>query len=498
LGLPEREFYLSSETKKKEMLGKYKDHVARIFELAGTKPDAAKQKAVVVLRFEKELAVASTPKEDLRDPEKVYNRLDRVGLKKISKAFDWDAYLRELGATDLQAINVAEPRFMAFVDLKAKSASPADWRTYLEWQVLSGVAQNLSSRFVEESYALVTVLTGQAKRPPRWKLCVRAVDEAMGEALGRAFVRDTLGTEGKEQVGTLLANIELAMERNLAALTWMDEGTRAKAKEKLEAIANMVAYPDKWRNYDGLSIDRGDYLANQMRSDGFELARQLAKIGKPVDKREWFMSPPTVNAYYEPTLNQMVFPAGILQSPFYGASRGRAVNYGGIGMVMGHELTHGFDDEGRQFDAKGNLSNWWSGPVNAEFEKRAACVEQQFGEYTVPGGDKVNGKLTLGENIADLGGIKLAFAAFRSEQQQSGSPQKGSRFSPEQEFFLGFAQAWCTKARDEYLQMLVATNPHAPPRYRVNGPLSNTPEFAESFGCTSKDRMVRSQRCSVW
>ena len=329
-------------------------------------------------------------------------------------------------------------------------------------------------------------------------------DAALGEALAQPFVMKTLGPEGKANVRDMIFSIEEEMKRNLARLSWMDEPTRGLALQKLGKIANKIAYPDKWRSYAGLQVTRGSYYDNMVRANVFEEQRQLRKIGKPVDRAEWFMTPPTVNAYYDPSLNEMVFPAGILQPPFYANTMSQPSNYGGIGMVMGHELTHGFDDEGRQFDASGNLKDWWTPAVNAEFEKRASCVEKQFDGYTVLD-TQVNGKLTLGENIADLGGVKLSLLALRSKQagtspvQPLKAPAASSKATtPEQRFFLGFAQGWCSKYRDETMRLLITTNPHAPPQLRVNGPLSNLPEFGAAFSCKTGHKMVRTNRCEVW
>jgi predicted metalloendopeptidase len=499
LGLPDREYYLSDDAKKKEIRGKYEEHVAKMFELLGDKPADAKKAAGVVMKLETALAKASMKREEMRDPKKLYNRLERAGLKKAAPSIDWDAYLDALGAKDVQPINVAQPEFVKALDKLTKSAPIGEWKTYLRWHVVRNFANQLPQRFVDEAFHMRSILRGQAKIQPRWKRCVNAVDSGMGEALGQGFVKATLGAEGKDAVKGLVQSIEHAMAANLKGLAWMDDTTRGRAVEKLEAIGNKIAYPDKWRNYDALTIERGNYLANAARADAFELQRELAKIGKPVDRTEWHMSPPTVNAYYDPQLNEMVFPAGILQPPFYGNRQSQATNFGGIGMVMGHEVTHGFDDEGRQFDAKGNLTDWWTKPVDSEFEKRAACVEKQFSGYVAVGNEHINGKLTLGENIADLGGVKLSYNALHEAMKKSPVATMAG-FTPEQQFFLGFAQGWCTVEREEYLRLLVATNPHSPPRFRVIGPLSNMKQFADAFQCKAGDKMVRpdADRCEVW
>jgi endothelin-converting enzyme/putative endopeptidase len=358
----------------------------------------------------------------------------------------------------------------------------------------------LSQKFVDEGFRFQQVLTGAKTLKPRWKRCVQAVDHEMGEALAQPFVAAYLGEDGKQMAVRMVGAIESQMKSDLDGLAWMDDATRTRAEEKLGKIVNKIGYPAKWRSYDGLAVTRGSLVDDVAAANAFELKRELDKAGKATDKDEWGMTPPTVNAYYEPTLNEMVFPAGILQPPFYAKTQSPALNFGAIGMVVGHELTHGFDDEGRQFDAEGNLRDWWTPPVSAEFDRRAECVVRQFDEYSAVDDVHVKGKLTLGENIADLGGLKLAFASFeRAEKEHPSTPNIGG-FTPEQQFFLGYAQAWCTNIRPEAARTLAATDPHSPARWRVDGPLSNLPEFTASFQCKETDKMVRGQdrRCTVW
>ncbi|MCL2778679.1 MAG: M13 family metallopeptidase [Polyangiaceae bacterium] len=501
LGMPEREYYLDATPKMAELRAQYEVHVANMMKLLGEHESKAKASAKVVLKLETMLARAWMSKEDRRNPKKINHRATRGDLGKTAPGFAWPAWLEGAGAADVATFNVAQPDFIREVGAMIHGkVTLADWKVYLRWHLVRDAADQLSARFVDEKFAWKRILVGTQSLPPRWKRCVRAIDGAMGEALARPFVRQTLGSEGKATVVGMVQAIENAMHKNLETTTWMDEPTRKSAFVKLDKIANKIAYPDTWRNYDALSILRGDYLGNAMRSSAFEYRRQLSKIGKPVDRSEWQMSPPTVNAYYDAQLNEMVFPAGILQPPFYSNASSMSANYGGIGMVMGHELTHGFDDEGRQFDADGNLKDWWSAGVGAEFDRRAKCVEDQFNGYTVLGDVHVNGKLTLGENIADLGGVKLSYHAMLSQARKGSAGQAAgkSEFSPEQQFFLGFAQGWCGKLRDEALRHLVATNPHSPPTYRVNGPLSNSPWFAQAFSCQAGKPMVRKNRCEVW
>lgn len=499
LGMPEKEYYLDAKTAKMiELRGIYEKHIAAMLQLAGDSEPKAKSAAKTIMNLETQLAKAWMSKEDRREPKKIDHRATKADLPKVAPGIQWDGWLEGAAAANVSTFNVGQPEFMKTVGhMIGGKVSIADWKTYLRWHLYRQTADQLPKRFVEEKFHWRQALAGAKSLPPRWKRCVRAVDKAMGEALAQPFVKKTLGSEGKANVVGMVTAVENAMHANIEKLAWMDEPTRKAAFTKLGKIANKIAYPDKFRSYAGLTIDRSAYVSNIISASAFEHRRQMAKIGKPVDRTEWQMSPPTVNAYYDPQLNEMVFPAGILQPPFYSNSAPLATNYGSIGMVMGHELTHGFDDEGRQFDADGNLKDWWGPAVNKEFEQRAECVKKQYDEFVVLGDVHVNGKLTLGENIADLGGVKLAYRAFKSKQPAS-KPQSGAAFTPEQEYFVGFAQGWCSKLRDEALRLQVATNPHAPPNFRVNGPLSNTPEFAEAFQCKADSKMVRKNRCEVW
>jgi endothelin-converting enzyme/putative endopeptidase len=495
LGLPDRDYYLKDDAKFKEIRSKYEKHVATMLGFAGSKEPA--KDAATVMRIERALAEASMSRVDRRDPKKIYHRLDLAGLEKTTPRFPWKSYLTDMGVPNAMQMNVAVPAYFTALNDLLPKIPLADWKTYLRWHLIRGAAPALSKRYVDENFNFTgKILQGTDQILPRWKRCVDMTDRVMGEALARPFVRLTFGAEGKAETQAAVKNVEAAMEANLKALTWMDEPTRTKAFEKLHAIMNKIGYPDKWRNYDALTVDRDSYLTSLWHAADFESKRDLDKIGKPVDRTEWGMSPPTVNAYYDPSLNEMVFPAGILQSPFYTRGAPTPVNYGAIGMVMGHELTHGFDDEGRQFDAKGNLTDWWSPSVSKEFDQRAQCVVDQYNDYTVYD-QHLNGKLTLGENIADLGGMKLAHAAYVA-QRKSKTPMKMGKFTDEQLFFLGTAQAWCGKRREATARMRVTTDPHSPPEYRVNGPMSNLPEFSAAFQCKPDAKMVRKTQCVVW
>jgi endothelin-converting enzyme/putative endopeptidase len=500
LGLPERDYYFRDDPRAKDIRKAYEAHVARTLQLLGESAKQATRDAATVMKVETELAGASMTNVELRDPQKTYHRLDLPGLRSISPDVPWDVYMTEIGFPSITAINVAQPDFMKKFDAMTRSVGVSDWRTYLRWHLVASLSQWLPKKFVDEWFSFKQVLTGVKTLQPRWKRCVRLVDGAMGEALAQPFVKEHLGEDGKRAAEQMVVRIEAAMKEDLEGLPWMDDATRAKALTKLTKVVNKIGYPVKWRSYDGLEIERGSILRNAERASAFEVRRELAKVGQAVDKDEWQMTPPTVNAYYEPTMNEMVFPAGILQAPFYGRMQSPALNFGAIGMVVGHELTHGFDDEGRQFDADGNLVDWWTPPVSAEFDRRASCVEKQYDEYVVVDDVHVKGKLTLGENIADLGGMKLSSAAFeRAEREHPSTPVLGG-FTPAQQQYVGFAQAWCANYRPEALRLLAATNPHSPPKLRVNGPLSNLPGFAMAFQCKEGAPMVRSgaAHCEVW
>jgi endothelin-converting enzyme/putative endopeptidase len=499
LGMPEKEYYLDDKTPKMvELRGIYEKHVAAMMQLAGEPEAKAKADAKTVLKVETMFAQAWMSKEDRREPKKINHRATKAELAKLAPGIQWDPWLDAASAKGVTTFNVAQPDFMkAAGQMINGKVSIADWKTYLRWHLYRQTGDQLPKRFVDEKFRWRQALVGAKTLPPRWKRCVRAVDGGMGEALAIPFVKKTLGAEGKAVVVGMVQQIEASMHENLEKLAWMDEPTRKAAFGKLSKIANKIAYPEKWRNYDDLTIARTSYVQNMIAASAFEHRRQMAKIGKPVDRGEWQMSPPTVNAYYDAQLNEMVFPAGILQPPFYANASPMPTNFGGIGMVMGHELTHGFDDEGRQFDAEGNLKDWWGPAVNTEFERRAECVKKQYDGYVVLGDVHVNGKLTLGENIADLGGVKLAYHAMKVKAASAPARAKGE-FTPEQEYYLGFAQGWCGKLRDEALRHQVATNPHSPPNLRVNGPLSNVPEFAQAFSCKPDSKMVRKERCEVW
>jgi putative endopeptidase len=499
LGLPDRDYYVKDDAPTKAIRADYLAYVKEYFVLLGERPKAAAEKARAVLAFETRLAKASLDNVSRRDPDKTYHRVERAGLKALAPAFDWDVFLVSAGAGSATAITVDHPPFFAEVSAMAHDVPLPEWRAYLAWRVASSSYEALPKRFQTAQFAFFSkAFSGAKEEQPRWKRCVRAIDTSLGEALGAAYVEATFGEDGKRTTREMVGRIEEAFEANLSTLSWMDEATKSRARKKVRAIANAIGYPDRWKSYDGLVIDRRSYLGNTWRSQAYENERDFRKIGKPLDRAEWRMTPPTVDATYSAQLNEITFPAGILQPPFFDRNATPAVNLGAMGMVVGHEITHGFDDEGRKFDASGNLADWWTAPSAKAFEERAACVKTQFDGYTAVEDVKLNGALTLGENTADLGGLKLAFAAMQAYLKAHPESQPPSRYSAEQQFFLGFAQSWCAKGRPEPLKTLARTNPHATPEWRVKGPLSNLVAFQEAFGCKPGQPMVRSPRCEVW
>jgi endothelin-converting enzyme/putative endopeptidase len=503
LSLPDRDFYLKTDPASVTTQEAYRAHVTKMLQLAGEPADRAGAEATAIFGLERSIAESHWTKVQMRDPKLTYNRVELAGLKKLAPRFGWREYLTALGHPDLTAFDATTPKSIERLDSLVVQVPMDTWRAYLRWKLLSAMAsaRALPKAFTDERFAFTSkVFTGAKELEPRWKHCVRATGAAMGEALGQAFVRRTFGAEGKARTREMISDIEAAMGRDLDAVSWMDAATRRAAHDKLDHMVNKVGYPDRWRNYDSLKVDRTSFFRSTLAADAFEVNRQLSKIGKPLDREEWVMPPQAVNAYYDPQLNEMVFPAGILQPPFFALRAPDAVNFGAIGMVMGHELTHGFDDQGRQYDAQGNLRDWWAPAVSQEFNRRAACVVDQFDDYVAVDDVKLNGKLTLGENIADLGGIKLSHAAWLASRQGKPPGPGEAGFTEDQAFFLGYAQSWCTVRRPELSRTYAAVDPHSPPQWRVNGPLSNLPEFREAFSCPAGSPMVRAgeKQCELW
>ncbi len=501
LTLPDRDYYLESDSRTAAIQSSYREHVEKMLALAGEQPARARAAARAIFELEKAMAGSHWTRAQMRQAERIYHPYDLAGLRKAMPRFDWTSYLEGLGAQGASAFAVTTPRALERIDELIRTTSVATWSAYLRWNVLRVMAsaRALPRAFVEESFAFGSKnFTGAKELKPRWRHCVETADGALGEALGQAFVRRFFPGDARDKALELVVGVQAAQGENLRTLPWMDDATRAKAEEKLSHIDNKIGYPQRWRDYSSLEVTRTSFFRNLLAADAFETRRDLAKIGKPLDRTEWEMTPPTVNAYYDAHLNEMVFPAGILHPPFYTRGAADAVNYGAIGYVVGHELTHGFDDRGRRYDAFGNQADWWSPPVGAEFERRASCVEKQYQGYTVLDGLHLNGALTLGENIADLGGLKLALAAYRASRRGRAPEAPVGGFTSEQQFFLAAAQVWCARYRPEAMRLLVQTNPHSPPQWRVDGPLSNLPEFARAFQCRPGDPMVREGRCEVW
>jgi predicted metalloendopeptidase len=497
LGLPDRDYYVKDDDKSKELRAKYVAHVERMMALAGFPAKEAKQAATEVMEIETALAKASKTRVERRDPQSLHNKIDRAGLEKEAPAIDWKAYFDALGFPAIKDVNVTSLPFLRAVNDLAKSTQPGPLRHYLAWHVLRATAKALPKSIVDEAFSMEQALTGQKEQRVRWKRCVEATDHAMGEALAQPFVAERFAGDAKGAAEQAVREISKAFEAELAKLDWMDEPTRAKAKGKLAAMAYLIGYPKKWRTYD-FPIDRGAWAKTMLAGQEFEQKRVLAKVGTPVDRDEWQMSPPTVNAYYDPQKNHMVFPAGILQPPFYSTKASIPVNLGGMGMVVGHELTHGFDDEGSQFAADGNLDSWWSKEARARFEDKTKCIADQYGGYETLPGVKLDGKLTMGENIADNAGVMLAFHAYRALRKDAPETTVADGFTEDQQFFLSVGQVWCFKARDEWVRMAAQVDPHSPARFRVGGSLANLPDFAEAFQCKPGSAMRRASSCSIW
>ncbi len=498
LSLPDRDYYLKTEDKSKEIRDQFAAHVARTFELLGDSADVAKRNGAMVLAMETALATASLSRVDRRDPHKLFHNMNGKGLKALTPGFDWAAYLKVAGLAGVNAFNVTEPEFFSALEKQWQVSSLDDIKTYLRWHLAHASAAYLSTAFVNENFNFFSkTLRGVPEQKPRWKRCVALVDGQLGEALGQEFISRAFSADLKKKTLHMTKQIEQAMQDDLNQLTWMSAATKQKALQKLHSIVNKIGYPDKWRDYRSVLVKRNDFMGNVQRGNLFESRRDLNKIGKPLDRGEWSMTPPTVNAYYNPQMNDINFPAGVLQPPLYDPKMDDAPNYGNTGGTIGHELTHGFDDEGRQFDAKGNLKDWWSEKDAKEFNDRAQCVIDQYAQYTIVDDIKINSKLTLGEDIADLGGLVLGWMAWQAQIANT-KPESREGFSPEQRFFIGYAQWACENTRPEDLRVTALTNPHSPGKYRVNGLVVNMPEFEKAFSCKPGQPMVSAKRCKIW
>ena len=498
LGLPDRDYYTKDDAKSVELRKQYLAHVQKMFELLGDKPETAAAEAQTVMRIETALAKGSMTRVERRDPKALDHKMTGAELERISPEFHWPVYFAKAGMLSISSLNVTSPSFFKTMNEEIEKESLPDWKTYLRWHLVHADAPYLSTPLVNENFAFYgKTLRGQQELQPRWKRCTRAVDGDLGEALGQAYVDKYFSPDAKQKALKIVKEIQAAMEQDINGLSWMSSTTKQQALAKLHGMANKIGYPDKWRDYSKLEIVRGDELGNVERARKFEFDRQLAKIGKPVDRGEWDMTPPTVNAYYNPQMNDINFPAGVLQPPAFDPNSDAAPNYGDTGGTVGHELTHGFDDEGRQFDAQGNLRDWWTDEDGKEFVNRASCISDQYSTYTIIDDIKINGKLTLGEDVADLGGLILAYMAWKDDTK-SQTLQPIDDLTPEQRFFVGYGQSWCGQTRDETKRLRATVDPHSPEKYRTNGVVSNMPQFQEAFHCKAGSPMVNQNRCSVW
>jgi putative endopeptidase len=498
LSLPDRDYYFKDDEKSVELRKKYVAHVAKMFMLLDDDESKAAAEAKVVMEIETGLAKGALDQTSRRDPQNIYHKLTYKELVALSPSFSWNVYFEGVGAPRFDSLNVVEPDFIKNMQEVISTHSLDDWKTYLRWHTVHANVQALPVAFVNENFDFFSkTLTGAKELRPRWKRCVSYTNEDLGELVGQIYVEQTFGAEGKERTLAMVGALEKALGQDIKSSPWMGADTKTQALVKLQAITNRIGYTDEWRDYSTLQIVRGDALGNSQRANQNDLQRRLNKIGKPLDKREWPYPPMTVNATYDPTQNNITFPAGILQPPFYDNQADDALNFGGIGAVIGHELTHGFDDQGSQFDADGNLRDWWTADDKKQFEARTGCIKDQYANFVAVDDLKVNGKLTLGENTADNGGLRIAYMAMLNTFAGK-EPAPIDGLSAEQRFFLGWANVWCQNRTDAMSRMLVTIDPHSPSKYRVNGTVSNMPEFREAYHCAATAPMVNQNACRVW
>jgi predicted metalloendopeptidase len=501
LSLPDRDYYVRDDADKVEMRKHLVEYATEVFTLAGQSSQEAAKSAQTVLMIETLLAADSMERTKLRDPKNRDHKMTRDEAVALAPEFNFNLYFTAVGAPNFASINVSTPDFFRQVNGVVAALPLESLKTYVTWHALRGAAPWLSEPFVQANFKMRQALTGQKQIQDRWKRCVNLVDGSLGEALGQRYVELTFGAEGKQRMLKMVDALEKSLDDDIQGLSWMGDDTKKQAKGKLQAIRNKIGYPDAWRDYSSVVIKSNDLLGNVERASEFESKRQIAKIEKPLDRKEWGMTPPTVNAYYSPAYNEIVFPAGILQPPFFDKAMDDAVNFGGIGLVIGHELTHGFDDQGRKYDPQGNLRDWWTETDGKEFEKRVSCVADEYSNFVAVDNMKLNGRLTLGENTADNGGARIALAALEhmiADDKTGKEGQSIDGYTPEQRFFLGFGRVWCEKQRPENLRLQVTTNPHSPGKYRVNGVVQNMPEFQKAWGCKAGQPMVAENACHVW
>ena len=501
LSLPDRDYYIKDDARMTEMRKHLVEYITQVFTLEGQSAQQAGDSAQTVLRIETALAKASMDRTMRRDPKNRDHKMTRDAALALAPNFYLDRYFTDVAAPSFSELNVPNPEFFKQVNTVLDTESLDSLKTYVSWHMLRGAAPWLSQPFVDANFKMRQALTGQKEIQARWKRCVGLTDNSLGEALGQKYVELTFGADGKQRMLKMVDALEKSLDQDIQGLSWMSGDTKKQAKAKLQAIRNKIGYPDVWRDYSSVQIASGDLLGNLQRANEFESKRQIAKIGKPLDRKEWGMTPPTVNAYYSGSYNEIVFPAGILQPPFFDKKMDDAVNFGGIGLVIGHELTHGFDDQGRKFDPEGNLRDWWTADDGKEFEKRVSCVADEYSNFVAVDDLKLNGRLTLGENTADNGGARIAYNALEeliAADRTGKEGQKIDGYTPEQRFFLGFARVWCQKQRPEFARVQVTTNPHSPGKYRVNGVVQNMTEFQKAWGCKAGQPMVAQNACRVW
>jgi putative endopeptidase len=502
MGLPGRAYYLDSDDKSKEIRQKYVQHIRGILALAGEKPEQAEADAAVVLEIETELAKGAMDPIARRDPKNLNNKMSLEQVKALTPSFDWGTYLKLVNAPASPHYVVTSPEFFKNLETMLQKHSLEHWKAYLRWQMVSGNSNTLNEAFVNETFDFYSrTLLGSKQIQPRWRRCVRSVDGNLGEALGQVYVSYAFPPESKQRVLKLVEDIGAAMDKDIQLLDWMTAETKKQAEVKLHATLNKIGYPDQWKDYSSVQIGRDSYMKNRQHAAAFEFQRSMAKIGKPVDRMEWTMTPPTINAYEDPPTNTINFPAGMLQPPYFDPKADDAVNYGAVGSVIGHETIHGFDDQGRKFDAKGNLRDWWTAQDGKEYDVRGKCISDQYTQDVPEAGVKQNGLMTLGEDTADNGGTRIAFMALEEVLARAGKEpdtKESDGVTPRQRFFLSFAYSWCADYRPELLRLVVLTDPHSYPRYRVNNTLSNMPEFWQAYGCQKGQRMVHDNACRVW
>jgi putative endopeptidase len=498
LGLPDRDYYLKDDAKSKELRDRYVDHVARVLQLLGDTPEQAAAGARTVLRIETELAKGHMSRVDRRNPDNVYHRMPRARLKELMPSWPWDRYFEQMGIAGIKDLNVTSPGYFSTLETQLTSVPLNDWKTYLRWHTALLASPYLSAAFVNADFDFFSkTLAGARELQPRWKRCVNRVDRHLGEALGQVYVEKYFTADTRARTLRMVKQIETAMEEDVNSLEWMSAATKKQALEKLHGVTNKIGHPDTWRDYSTVTIAAGDFFGDATSAMAFEVRRHLNKIGKPLVRGEWYMTPPTVNANYDAQMNEINFPAGVLQPPAFDPKMDDAPNYGNTGGTIGHELTHGFDDEGRRFDARGNLRDWWTEADGKEFERRASCISDQYSSYVAVDDIHVNGKLTLGEDVADLGGLILAYRAWLEETANKKLDAKDG-LTPSQRFFVGYGQSWCSNTRPETLRMRAVTDPHSPEKYRTNGVVSNMPEFRRAFACQAGQPMVKEPACNVW